>query len=89
MFPNLPPFAPSTEPFISRVADLGVKGGLMDAHDPRVTVSNPLAANDNETPHPYPGLAMRNIDNPNANMSVGFTFLGSSSTTTSRSTDAD
>jgi hypothetical protein len=76
MFPNLPPFAPSTEPFISRVADLGVKGGLMDAHDPRVTVSNPLAANDNETPHPYPGLAMRNIDNPNADMSVGFTFLG-------------
>lgn len=76
MFPNLPPFAPCTEPYISRVVDLGSKGFLMDAHDPRITVTNPLAANDEKTPHADPKLAKRNIDNANADMTVGFTFLG-------------
>lgn len=50
MSPKLPSFAPCAEPYISRIVDLGAKGGLMDAYDPRVTVSNPLAANDEKTP---------------------------------------
>lgn len=74
MFPALAPFAACAEPYISRVVELGMKGGLMDALDPRVTVTNPLAANDLKTPHPtHPN---RNPDNPNPDMTVGFTFLG-------------
>jgi Animal haem peroxidase len=74
MFPALNPFAKCAEPYISQVRELGRKGGLMDALDPRVTVTNPLAANDTKTPHPtHPN---RNPDNPNADMTVGFTFLG-------------
>jgi hypothetical protein len=74
MFPNLPPFAGCTPAVIARVRELGRKGGLMDALDPRVTISNPLAANDMKTPHPnHPN---RNPDNPNPDMTVGFTFLG-------------
>jgi hypothetical protein len=56
MFPALNPFAKCAEPYISQVRELGRKGGLMDALDPRVTVTNPLAANDTKTPHPtHPG----------------------------------
>jgi len=74
MFPNLAPFAGCTPAAIARVRELGRKGGLMDALDPRVTISNPLAANDMKTPHPnHPN---RNPDNPNPDMTVGFTFLG-------------
>ncbi|MEP0918936.1 hypothetical protein NC981_19060 [Leptolyngbya sp. DQ-M1] len=86
LFPKLRPFAPCEEPYISRVVELGSKGkrtkeglmegGLMNAHDPRVTVTNPLAANDEKTPHPDPTLAERNVDNENPDMTVGFTFLG-------------
>jgi hypothetical protein len=54
MFPNLPPFAGCTPAAIARVRELGRKGGLMDALDPRVTITNPLAANDTKTPHPKP-----------------------------------
>jgi hypothetical protein len=74
MFPSLPPFADCTKPVIKRIRELGKKSGLMDALDPRITVTNPLAANDLTTPHPtHPN---RNPDNPNPDMTVGFTFLG-------------
>ena len=74
MFPDLPPFAACKKPVIARIRELGKKNGLMDAHDPRVTITNPLAANDATTPDPvHPDL---NPDNPNPDMSVGFTFLG-------------
>jgi hypothetical protein len=74
MFPGLAPFADCTPPVIVRIRKLGMKTGLMDALDPRVTVTNPLAANDTKTPNPtHPN---RNPDNTNPNMTVGFTFLG-------------
>jgi hypothetical protein len=74
MFPNLPAFASCTPPVTARVRELGKKNGLMDALDPWVTVTNPLAANDTKTPHPtHPN---RNPDNTNPDMTVGFTFLG-------------
>ena len=50
---------------MARLRELGKKGGLMDGHDPRVTITNPLDSN----------LAL-NPDNPNPEMTVGFTFLG-------------
>lgn len=74
MFSGLDPFAECTEPVIARVRELGMKNGLMDALDPRVTVTNPLAANDAQTPHPTEPI--RNPDNTNPDMTVGFTFLG-------------
>ncbi|MBC7971734.1 MAG: peroxidase [Verrucomicrobia bacterium] len=59
---------------IRRLRILGAKDGLMDALDPRITITNPLAANDDKTPHPtHPN---RNPNNPNEDMTVGFTFLG-------------
>ncbi|SFN82870.1 Animal haem peroxidase [Geodermatophilus obscurus] len=74
LFPHLPPFAACEPTVIARIRELGKRTGLMDALDPRVTVTNPLAANDTETPHPtHPN---RNPDNPNPDMTVGFTFLG-------------
>ena len=75
LFSSLPPFASCGDAqVIARVRELGKKGGLMDALDPRVTVTNPLAANDTMTPHPvHPN---RNPDNTNLKMTVGFTFLG-------------
>ncbi|MES2461350.1 MAG: heme peroxidase family protein [Armatimonadota bacterium] len=76
LFPALPPFAECKEPYKERVVELGKKFGLMDAHDPRITVTNPLAANDEKTPHPDQNLAERNVDNQNPDMTVGFTFLG-------------
>lgn len=77
MFPLLAPFADKTDPVvIDNIAELGAPGGLMDAVDPQITVTNPLAANDAKTPHPDPALANRNPDNTNLDMTVGFTFLG-------------
>lgn len=77
MFPLLCPFADKTNPVvIDNIAKLGSPSGLMDAFDPRITVTNPLAANDAKTPHPDPTLAKRNPDNTNLDMTVGFTFLG-------------
>jgi hypothetical protein len=76
MFPDLCPFADCSPENVERIVELGKKHGLMDAFDPRVTVTNPLAANDEKTPHEDPELAERNIDNPNPDMTVGFTFLG-------------
>jgi hypothetical protein len=74
MFPKLPPFAACEDTVIAKIRELGKKAGLMDALDPRVTVTNPLAANDTKTPHPtHPN---RNPDNTNPDMTVGFTFLG-------------
>ncbi|HEV2603434.1 MAG TPA: heme peroxidase family protein [Microvirga sp.] len=76
MFPDLPSFAEGQDPtdVIARLRELGRKGGLMDALDPKITVTNPLDANllcdasDINVPC--------NPDNPNAEMTVGFTFLG-------------
>ena len=76
LFPLLPSFwkGDNKPDVIRRVRELGKKGGRMDAHDPLVTVSNPLDANLNcHAPDPdYPC----NPDNDNADMTVGFTFLG-------------
>jgi hypothetical protein len=75
LFPDLPPFASCNDAdAVHRVRQLGMKGGLMDALDPRVTVTNPLAANDDKTPNPV--QPNRNPDNTNTRMTVGFTFLG-------------
>ena len=54
MFPNLPPFAGCTPAAIARVRELGRKGGLMDALDPRVTISNPTGRQRYEDPPPKP-----------------------------------
>ena len=64
---DLPSFAEGQDPedVVARLRELGKKGGLMDGHDPRVTITNPLDSN----------LAL-NPDNPNPEMTVGFTFLG-------------
>lgn len=70
LFPNLPSFDERQDrnAVVQRLRQLGMKGGLMDAKDPRVTVTNPLAS------------SPTNQDNPNAGpgkeMTVGFTFLG-------------
>lgn len=67
LFPDLPSFAEGQkcQDVLARLRTLGKKGGLMDAKDPLVTTTNPLDAN--------PTL---NPDNPNPDMTVGFTFLG-------------
>jgi hypothetical protein len=67
LFPDLPSFAEGQDckDVLARLRTLGKKGGLMDAKDPLVTITNPLDAN--------PTL---NPDNPNPDMTVGFTFLG-------------
>lgn len=76
LFPRLSSFAECKEPYIRRVVELGKRKGIMDAHDPRITITNPLAANDEKTPNSDPDLAKRNVDNKNPDMTVGFTFLG-------------
>jgi Animal haem peroxidase len=50
-----------------RLSALVEPGGLMDARDPLVTTTNPLDGNRRLNP-----------DNPNEDMTVGFTFLGQS-----------
>jgi len=65
LFPHLPPFDHGNPADIrERLLELGKFGGIMDAKDPRITGSNPLEGNP------------QNEDNPNAAMTVGFTFLG-------------
>lgn len=49
----------------TRLKELGKKGGLMDAKDPRVTLVNPLGANHSTNP-----------DQTNKPMTVVLTFLG-------------
>lgn len=68
MFPGLPSFeaGQNTADLLHRLQQLASKGGPMDALDPTVTITNPLAGND----------AGRNPDNLNPDMTVGFTFLG-------------
>jgi hypothetical protein len=76
MFPLLPSFAEGQDPddVVRRLRLLGKKGGLMDASDPLVTITNPLDSNLK--------CSSANIDKPcnpdndNPNMTVGFTFLG-------------
>lgn len=67
MFPALDPFwkGQNKDDVLQSLRLLGRKGGLMDAQDPLVTITNPLDAN--------PEL---NPDNDNPEMTVGFTFLG-------------
>ncbi|HEX5719590.1 MAG TPA: heme peroxidase family protein [Thermoanaerobaculia bacterium] len=67
MFPHLDPFwkGQVKQEVLKNLRTLGKKGGLMDAKDPLVTITNPLDAN--------PEL---NPDNDNPDMTVGFTFLG-------------
>lgn len=67
MFPALPPFwqGQNKDVVLQNLRILGKKGGLMDAQDPLVTITNPLDANEALNP-----------DNDNPNMTVGFTFLG-------------
>jgi hypothetical protein len=67
LFPDLPSFAEGQDckDILARLRVLGKKGGLMDAKDPLVTITNPLDAN-----------PTRNPDNDNPDMTVGFTFLG-------------
>lgn len=67
MFPALPPFwqGQNKDVVLQNLRILGKKGGLMDARDPLVTITNPLDAN-----------LERNPDNDNPDMTVGFTFLG-------------
>lgn len=68
MFPGLPYFGAGqdADDLLHRLRQLGAKGGPMDALDPTVTITNPLGGND----------AGRNPNNPNPDMTVGFTFLG-------------
>ncbi|MBD1849782.1 heme peroxidase family protein [Leptolyngbya sp. ST-U4] len=67
LFPCLPSFAEgqNRQDVLQRLRILGKKGGLMDAQDPLVTITNPLDGN-----------PTRNPDNKNPEMTVGFTFLG-------------
>ncbi|WP_179228358.1 peroxidase family protein [Leptolyngbya ohadii] len=67
LFPDLPSFAEGQNraDVLRRLRELGKKGGLMDAQDPLVTITNPLDAN-----------LRLNPDNNNPEMTVGFTFLG-------------
>lgn len=67
LFDHLPSFAEGqdSENVVARLRELGQRGGLMDAQDPRITVTNPLDSN-----------PVLNPDNPNPEMTVGFTFLG-------------
>lgn len=67
MFPALDPFwkGQDKNEVLQNLRTLGKKGGLMDAKDPLVTITNPLDANQELNP-----------DNDNAEMTVGFTFLG-------------
>lgn len=67
MFPALDPFwkGQDKNEVLQRLRILGRKGGLMDARDPLVTITNPLDANQELNP-----------DNDNLEMTVGFTFLG-------------
>lgn len=76
LFPKLPSFSEGQddEDVVGRLRILGMKTGRMDAHDPLVTISNPLAANlDCDAANLD---APCNPDNANQDMTVGFTFLG-------------
>jgi Animal haem peroxidase len=65
MFPTLPPFAADTPTLRSALAELGARGGPMDAAD---DLSDPLALIVD------PARSVNNPDNPA--MPAGFTFVG-------------
>jgi Animal haem peroxidase len=65
LFPTLPPFAADTPTLRSELADLGKKGGPMDAND---DLSDPI------TLITDPAKSANNPDNPA--ITAGFTFLG-------------
>lgn len=65
LFPGLPIFAPDNAQVRAALLELGKRGGLMDANDPRPAGQPPL-------PTPPPP----NINEDNAAISAGFTFLG-------------
>lgn len=76
LFPKLPSFADGQDhdDVVKRLRVLGKKSGRMDAHDPLVTISNPLDANLNCDASNAD--APCNPDNDSPDMTVGFTFLG-------------
>jgi len=65
LFPGLPAFAPDNEKVREALLQLGARGGLMDANDPRPAGQPPL-------PTPPPP----NVNEDNATISAGFTFFG-------------
>lgn len=66
MFPGLPPFSPLTDEAREQAKQLGVQGGVIDAHD---NLSDPVLS------ITQPGIfSPHNPDNPN--MTAGMTFIG-------------
>jgi hypothetical protein len=75
IFPGLPPFAPATETVRAALIEVGMPGGIMDAHDDLAAGPKALivdgAVNGNPTSgNPYG----TNPDNPT--MTAGSTFIG-------------
>ena len=65
LFPGLPAFALDSPAIREALANLGARGGLMDANDPRPPGQPPL-------PTPPPPT----VNEDNTTISAGFTFLG-------------
>jgi hypothetical protein len=75
IFPGLPPFAPATDTVRSALLEVGMPGGIMDAHDdlaagPKALIVDPTVNGNPTSTNPYG----TNPDNPT--MTAGSTFVG-------------
>ena len=75
IFPNLPPFATATDTIRSALLEVGMPGGIMDAHDdlaagPKALIVDPTVNGNPTSSNPYG----TNPDNPT--MTAGSTFVG-------------
>jgi hypothetical protein len=75
IFPGLPPFAAATETVRSALLEVGMPGGIMDAHDdlaagPKALIVDPAVNGNPTSSNPYG----TNPDNPT--MTAGSTFVG-------------
>ena len=75
IFPGLPPFAAATDTVRSALVEVGMRGGIMDAHDelaagPKALIVDPVVNGNPTSNNPYG----TNPDNPT--MTAGSTFVG-------------
>jgi hypothetical protein len=75
IFPGLPPFAPATDTVRAALLEVGMPGGIMDAHDdlgagPKALITDPTVNGNPTSTNPYG----TNPDNPT--MTAGSTFVG-------------
>jgi hypothetical protein len=75
LFPELPPFAPATDAVRSALMEVGMAGGILDAHDNLSAGPKALILDSSVNGNPTPGNPYgTNPDNPT--MTAGSTFVG-------------